>query len=178
MAKETPRLTAFYCIRNSNQICIRLLYPFLARMLANRIVEAIKLNTRLGSCNLKVSAQLQNNDKAMKLLGEYAMQFLIWHVLGSAAFNKKSDFQRDSAFSDALAAHMVSEGTSILNEVFEGVAIETSAWVKPDPIAKLVKEFIGLGMSEADAKDMAKSVQAKVQPKTDAKAEASADVEV
>jgi hypothetical protein len=164
--------------QNLNPHCIGELSTMLERMLANRDVEAIKLNTRLGNCNLKISAQLQNNDKAMKLLGEYAMQFLIWHSLGSAAFNKKSDFVRDSAYSDALSAHLKNEGVSILNEVFEGVSIETSAYAKPDPIAKLVKEFISLGMSEDDAKAMAKSVQDKVQPKTDAKAEASADVEV
>ena len=140
-------------------------------MLANKIVDSIKLITRLGNCNLKVSAQLQNNEKAQKLLGEYAMQFLIWHSLGSAAFNKKSDYSRDAKYSDGLAKHLKTEGISILNEVFEGVSIETSEHKPVDKIAKLVKEFISLGMPEADAKAMALQVQAKV-AKPEAKPEA------
>lgn len=142
-------------------------------MAANKDVNSIKLETRLGNCALDITAQLQNNEKAMKLLGEYALQFLVWHVVPASAYDKKSAFKRDSAYSDALGAHMQAEGIAILNEVFEGVEIKTSRYEKPDKIAKLVKEFISLGMSEADAKAMAESVQAKVAKKSQPESEDS-----
>jgi hypothetical protein len=141
-------------------------------MLANRDVEAIKLDTKLGNCELKIKAQLQNDDKAMKLLGEYAMQYLIWHVVPAGAFNKKSDYKRDSEFSDALANHLISEGKTVLGKVFSDITIETAKYNAPDKIAKLIKQYIDLGFSEADAKSEAEKVQAKIAAtKTAAKTE-------
>jgi hypothetical protein len=104
-------------------------------------MESIKLNTKLGNCNLKVSAQLRDDDKAKKLLGEYAMSYLIWHVIPASAFNKKSDYSRDSEFSDGLAKHLKTEGNAVLSEVFAGVSIETSKHVKADPVEKLMKQY-------------------------------------
>jgi hypothetical protein len=124
------------------------------------MMEAIKLKTRLGKCNLDIQAHLRNDKTAM--LAEYAMQFLIWHVVGSQAFNSKSDFKRDALFSDELAKHVRSTSLEVLDECFENIQIKTSKYDAPDKIAKLIKEFVGLGMSEVDAKAMAEQVQAKV----------------
>jgi hypothetical protein len=135
-------------------------------------VEAIKLNTKLGNCNLKVSAQLQNDDKAMKLLGEFAMQYLIWHVIPAGAFNKKSDYKRDSEYSDGLSKHLVSEGKSVLGKVFKDISIETSKYDAPDKIAKLIKQYMDIGLSEADAKVEAMKIAALVaKPKTETSTE-------
>ncbi|HEY1248992.1 MAG TPA: hypothetical protein VGE97_08405 [Nitrososphaera sp.] len=128
-------------------------------------MEAIKLNTRLGNCNLNIKAQLRN-DK-LKLAGEYCLQFMVWHLLGSDAYNKKSDFKRDAMFSDALAKHLADRGKTVLSDCFSDIEIQTSKYDKPDPIAKLIKEFISLGMSEADAKAMADQVQAKTAKPSD-----------
>lgn len=145
-------------------------------MLAIRDVESIKLNTRLGNCALDISAQLQNDDKAMQKLGEFALQFLIWHVVPASAYDKKSAFKRDSAYSDALAAHMTANCNSVLADCFKDIAIKTAKYDKPDPIAKLIKEFISLGMSEVDAKAMAAQVQAKTAKPETKVAEAQAEV--
>lgn len=140
-------------------------------MAANRDVESIKLNTKLGNCSLKVSAQLQESDEAKKLLGEYAMAYLIWHVIPAAAFNKKSDFSRDSKFSDELAAHLKNETKAVLNKAFSDVSIETSEHVKADPIEKLMKQY-DVDRETAEL-FLAKSKKANVK----AEAEQSTDVE-
>ena len=134
-------------------------------MPANKGVEAIKLNTRLGKCNLEIDCTLRNDDKAQKMLGQYALAFLTWHVIPASAYDKKSAFKRNSDYSDALGDHMRSETLKGLNDVFENIVVKTSKYDAPDPIAKLVKEFIGLGMSETEAKAMAEQVQAKVAKK-------------
>ena len=127
-------------------------------------MESIKLSTKLGNCALKVIAQLRNDDKAMKLLGEYAMSYLIWHVIPASAFNKKSDYSRDSQFSDGLARHLKTESIAVLSEVFDGVLIETSEHVKADPVEKLMKQY------ECD-RETAEAFLAKVKGKTEAKTE-------
>src|SRR5215470_19216439 len=127
-------------------------------MLAN-ISMPISIKTRLGNCKLNVSAELRN-DKINKL-AEYAMQFLIWHNCGSEAFNGKSDYKRDAQYSIGLSDHMQTVCVDVLGEVFDSIKVETSKYEAPDKIAKLIKEFISLGMSEADAKAMAADVQAK-----------------
>ena len=139
-------------------------------MLANRDVEAIKLNTKLGSCNLRIKAQLRNDDKAMQSLGNTAMQYLTWHSLGSAAFNSKSDFKREDAYSDALAKHLVSEAKSILGKVFEGIEIETSEYVKPVKKVLTADEIIS-GIDKMSDADKAKMI-AKLQQKSETKVEA------
>lgn len=103
------------------------------------------------------------------MLGQHALAFLVWHVIPASAYDKKSAFKRNSDYSDALGAHMRSETLKGLNEVFENIVVKTSKYDAPDPIAKLIKEFVSLGMSESDAKAMAESVQAKVakKPSTD-----------
>jgi hypothetical protein len=136
-------------------------------------MEAIKLSTKLGNCELEISAQVQN-DKT-KQLAEYAMQYLVWHVIPAEAYKKGSAFKRDSAYSDELSGHMVSTCNAELAKFFSDIEIKTAKWNKPDPIAKLIKEFISLGMDEASAKAMADQVQAKVASKTEEKTEASVE---
>ncbi len=48
-------------------------------MPANRDVNSIKLDTKLGNCKLDISAQLR--DGKAEDAAEYAMQFLVWHVV-------------------------------------------------------------------------------------------------
>ena len=140
-------------------------------MAANRGMESIKLATRLGNCKLEISAQLRNDEKANKLMAEYAMQFLIWHSAGSQAFNSKSDFARDAQFSDELAKHVRAKSLEVLSDCFDSIQIKTSAHVKADPIAKLIAQFVSLGFSEDEAKAEAAKVQAtlasKEKPLTD-----------
>jgi hypothetical protein len=129
-------------------------------MLANRDVNSIKLDTKLGNCNLDITAQLREGKQ--DAVAEYAMQFLVWHVVGSQAFNKKSAFKRNAEFSDDLAKHVRATALDVLGDCFDSIVVKTSKYDAPDKIAKLIKEFVSLGMSEADAKAMAEQVQAKV----------------
>lgn len=138
-------------------------------MAANRGMESIKLATRLGNCKLNISAQLVNTEKATKLLAEYAMQFLIWHSTGSEAFNGKSDFKRDAEYSDELANHVSAKAKAVLSDCFAGIEIETAAYVKPNPIAKLIKQYVSMGFSEVEAKAEAEKVQAILDAKTEVK---------
>jgi hypothetical protein len=162
MAKETP---------GAEQIILpsRIESIFIKRIAANIDVESIELNTKLGNCNLNIEARLRNDDAAQKLLGEYAMQYLIWHIVPAGAFNKKSEYKRDAKYSDGLAKHLRAEGIAILGRVFENVSIETSEYKAPDKIAKLIKQYIDLGFSEADAKAEAEKVQAKLASKNETK---------
>jgi hypothetical protein len=136
-------------------------------------VESIKLETKLGNCELNISAQLRNDDAAMKLLGENAMKYLVWHVLQASAFNKKSAYSNKSEYSDGLANHLISEGKAVLGDAFSDIKIETAKYSAPDKIAKLIKQFIDLGFSEADAKAEAEKVQAKLASKNETKTEAA-----
>ena len=140
-------------------------------MLANRNVEAIKLETKLGNCKLEISAQLRNDDKAMKLLGENAMQYLIWHVVPAGAFNKKSDYSRNSEFSDGLAQHVRSETLSILGDCFDSIVVKTAKYDAPDKDAKMIKEYLSMGFDQAGAEAQLALVKAnlaksKKQPST------------
>jgi hypothetical protein len=120
-------------------------------MLANRDVESIKLDTKLGNCELLISAQLRNDDKAMKLLGENAMKYLIWHVLQASAFNKKSAYSNKSEYSDGLSKHLITEGKAVLGDAFSDITIATKKYSAPDKDAKMIKEYLSMGFDQAGA---------------------------
>ncbi|HET6888608.1 MAG TPA: hypothetical protein VFH87_11885 [Candidatus Udaeobacter sp.] len=145
-------------------------------------MNSIKLNTRLGKCNLEIDAHLRTDEKAQAMLGQHALAFLVWHVIPASAYDKKSAYKRNSDYSDALGSHMRSETMKVLGDVFENIVVKTSKYDAPDPIAKLIKEFVSLGLSEADAKAQAEAVQAKIakkpEQKTETETEATAEVEV
>jgi hypothetical protein len=133
-------------------------------------VNSIALKTKLGNCKLAISAQVQN-DKINEI-AEFALQYLIWHVLPAEAYKKDSEFSRDSEFSDDLAEHLTKAGGALLRKFFTDVKLVADKYEKPDKLAKQIKEWVSMGMSEADAIDMAKSVQAKLQSKPEAEVEA------
>ena len=141
-------------------------------------MESIKLDTRLGNCNLSIRAQLQNDE--IKAIAEFGLQYLVWHVIPASAYNSKSKFQRDTAFSDALAKHLVGESKDVLGKYFSEISIETSKWEKPDPVAKLAKAMAKeLEITEADALAMiaaSKAKSAKTEPKQESEESTSVEV--
>ena len=122
-------------------------------MLANRDVNSIKLDTKLGATRLEISAVAQNGKT--DAIAEYAMQFLVWHVVGSQAFNKKSDYKRNAEFSDGLANHVRATALDVLGDCFDSIVVKTSKAPVVDKMAKLIKEFVSLGYSADDAKALA-----------------------
>jgi len=136
-------------------------------------MDAIKLNTRLGNSTLKLSGVLRN-DK-IKEIAEFALQYLTWHVWPASAYSKDSGFKRDDEYSDALSDHLKSEGQTLLGKFFTDVKIETAKWDKPSPIAKLIKDFLGLGFSEDEAKVMAADTLKKLQAKNNGATEEAVD---
>jgi hypothetical protein len=128
-------------------------------------MDSIKLNTRLGNCKLNISAQVQN-DKIEKVL-VFALKYLIWHVVQGNAFSKDSGFSNKSEYNEKLSEHMIGASKKVLGDYFSDIEIATAGYDKPDPIAKLIKQYMDLGISEVDAKAMAADVQAKIAKSTE-----------
>ena len=105
------------------------------------------------------------------MLAEFALQYLIWHVVPASAYGKDSDFKREDAYTEDLAAHMADATKDVLGDVFTDISVETAKYEKPDKMLKLIKEFVSMGMDETSAKAMALSVQAKLASKNEAKVE-------
>jgi hypothetical protein len=141
-------------------------------MAANKDVNSIKLDTKLGNCNLDIQAQLREGKS--DAAAEYAMQFLVWHAVGSQAFNKKSDFKRNAPYSEDLAKHVRATAMSVLGDCFDSIVVKTSKYDAPSKLEKLTKEFVSLGYSVEDAKAFAEKAIADA-PKT--KQEQSTEVE-
>ena len=156
MAKETPRLIRIEsAVANQNFRSARLSAD--SRHIG---VNSISLKTKLGKTNLKIRAALRN-DKINEVAA-FALQYLIWHVIPGTAFNSKSDFKREDAFSEAGAKHLVGVSKSILEKFFSDVEIETSEYTGVDKLAKLVKQFVDLGFSESEAKAKADETMAQL----------------
>ena len=131
-------------------------------------MQAIKIATRLGNCAMIISARMLETDKALKALAEYATKYLIWHEVGSEAFNKASDFKRDAEYSDGLSKHLIAVGNDKLSECFTDIVITTSKYDKPNTVDAVIK-----GIDKMSAEDLAKlsaalNAKTATQPKTEA----------
>lgn len=123
----------------------------------------ISLKTKLGNCKLVISAQLRKlSDEMTAKLVTKALQFIVWHEIPAKAFAKDEPFKRDSAYSEDLEAHLITHGNAILAPFFEEISWGTGKVEKLSPYDKAVKEFISLGLSEDDAKAMAKTAMDKI----------------
>ena len=118
----------------------------------------IKLNSRLGSIALAISAVLRN-DK-LDQMAKAAALHLVYHSAGSKAFGEKAGHERSESYSDALAAHVAKVAKEVLGALFEGVEIATSPYVKESRIDKLAKQMREIGMSEADIEAMVAKAKA------------------
>lgn len=129
----------------------------------------IKLNSRLGSIALGISATLQEAKvgEAAKL----AALHLVYHSAGGKAFGEKAGHERSEGFSDALAADVSAAVKSVLGSIFQDVEIATSPYVKESRIDKLAKQMRDIGMAEADVQAMI--AKAKEAEKSEAKVEES-----
>lgn len=123
-------------------------------MAANRIVESISLETKLGKCALKIQAQMRN-DK-MQQIAEFALQFLTWHVIPAEAYKKGSAFKRDSVWSPELGKHVVEAGGKVLSEFFSDVEMVPSEYVAPDSAEGIIAK-----LDKLDASQLAK-IEAKL----------------
>lgn len=132
-------------------------------------IKPIELATSLGQCAVKISAKAKA-DKATEI-AKFALQYLIWHVVPSKAYNKESKFKRNSDYSDALIAHLKAAIETHVGSLFDGITLTFDKVVVADPIEKLIKDYVGLGFTEADAKALAADALAKLQAKN-AKTEA------
>ena len=126
-------------------------------------MEAIKLNTRLGKVKMAIIATLRN-DKVLDV-AKIAARHIVYHEVPSAAGLDKDDskFQRTTAYSAELAEFVVASTKEGLGDLFESVEITASEHISVTPLEKLVKQFIGLGMTEADAKVLAEKTMASVE---------------
>jgi len=132
-------------------------------------MNSIKLNTRLGACKLKISAQVQN-DK-IETLAELAMQYLIWHAVPAVAYSKDSDFARENEFSDVLAKHVADSAKDVLADCFSDIEIATSEYLKPNTADKIIA-----GIDKMSDEDFAK-LEAKAEARRAKQAAKTAKVE-
>lgn len=131
--------------------------------------KPIELATSLGNASIKIEA-IAKSDKAMEI-AKFALQYLIWHVVPSKAYNKDSKFKRNADYSDALVEHLKSAINTHVGGLFDNIKLTFDKVVVADPIEKLIKDYVGLGFSEVDAKALAADALAKLKEKT-AKTEA------
>lgn len=115
-------------------------------------MEAIKLESNVGLCGLRISASPKRNE-ILKLLPKF-LGFWLWHDGASAVFGggKKAKFSRDSAYSDELGNHAKTVLGEMLGKFCENVEIETFAHVKQSEEQKFLTFCKKLGMSETEAK--------------------------
>lgn len=135
----------------------------------------IALQTKIGNCALDISAELKTDENAQKTIGENAMQYIVWHSVPSAAFDKKSEFKRNSEYSDRLAEHLVATIKTEFAKSFSNVVVKTEKWLKPDSAEKILKDIEK--MSDEDfARIVAArkaSKAAKIEPESEAEMEAA-----
>lgn len=131
----------------------------------------ITLDSRIGNCGLVINAVIDVVDGFTKLVNA-AVKQIVFHDSASEAFKEKSEYKRDSVYSDGLAAHVVGIITAKLTALgFTDIVITTKAYVKPTDEAKFTKAMSAIGFdAKAIAEMWAKHPENK--PKTEAKVDA------
>ena len=112
--------------------------------------KAIKLESNVGLCGLRISATIkQNAELATKFLG-----YFLWHDGASAVYGggKKAKFTRETPYSDQLGEHAKAVLSKVLEPFFDVQSIETFEHVKASEEQKFMKFCKSLGMSEDQAK--------------------------
>jgi len=122
----------------------------------------ITVKTHLGNIGLAVKAVLRN-DKT-KEAAQYAGTFLLFHKVAGAAFNEKTGFKRDAAYGADLAEVVKASAIKVLGDIFDGIEVETSEYVRATPFSKFAKAMEGVGFEkEAIAEMWAKRPEAKAE---------------
>jgi hypothetical protein len=139
-------------------------------------MEAIAIQTNIGSCAIEVSAEINASEilKSMKSFGE----FLIWHNAASKTYSggKKAEFKREDSFSAKLGDKACESVVEVLGKHgFINIKCEASAFNKLSDKDKFVRDMIKLGMSSEAASAGWETAQAKMQA---SKPEAQASEEV
>ena len=111
-------------------------------------MEAIAIQTNIGSCAVVVSAEINAEEilKSMKSFGE----FLIWHNAASATYagGKKAQFKREDKFSVELGDKACKAVVETLQKHgFVNVKCDASEHTKLTDKEKFVRDMIKLGMS-------------------------------
>lgn len=112
-----------------------------------------ELKTKLGSCNMVFKGQLRN-DRIQKL-ADFALMYLIWHIIPQKAFAKDMPFKRDAAFSPELVKHLRVISLSILGDYYSDISLEMSQYVAPDSAEGIIAKIDKLdaaGIAKIEAK--------------------------
>src|SRR6266516_6124749 len=97
----------------------------------------ITLKTHLGSIGLAVKAKLRN-DKTEEA-AKYAGTFLLFHKVAGAIFNDKTGAKREDGYSQELADSAIAGVQEVLGDIFEGIEVETSEYVRQTEQSKFAK---------------------------------------
>ena len=129
-------------------------------------MEAIAIQTNIGSCRIEVSAEINAEEltKFAKSFGE----FLIWHNAASKthAGGKKAEYSAQSPYSEGYAEKARNSVVEVLQKHgFKNVDCKTSEQVKLDDKGKFVRDMIKLGMSAEAAEAGWETAQSKMQAK-------------
>jgi len=121
----------------------------------------VDLKTSLGKCKLDIKANLQ--DGKMADAAKLALTYLVFHVWPAKAYAKKESFKRDSAFSDALSAHMQSHGKTVLGKIFQDITIGVSEEITLTAEERARRDFVELGLEGDQLESAMKTWKAKNQ---------------